>query len=141
MKIYVAAVEALKKREDRMKLTTKLVKNLVWLPVISHAKFSFPVMPLSYYAKTDHSRPLIAGLYGYSIGNGPCTLIMTTLQVSSFAKKKKKEGSLYLTTYVIHTEHAGKVLYMGLQDPCQLGKEGKNSHFFTKENTFSILMR
>jgi hypothetical protein len=96
VKIYVAAVEALKKREDRMKLTTKLVKNLVWLPVISHAKFSFPVMPLSYYAKTDHSRPLIAGLYGYSIGNGPCTLIniMTTLQVSSFAKKKKGKFTL-----------------------------------------------
>jgi hypothetical protein len=53
VKIYVAAVEALRKRKDSMKLSLppKLVKNLVWLPVISHAKFSFPVMPLSYYAK------------------------------------------------------------------------------------------
>jgi hypothetical protein len=79
-----------------------------------------------------------------SIGNGPCTLIniKPTLQVSSFAKKKKGFFlvSIYLTTYVIHTEDAGKVFYMSLQDPCQLGKGGKK-FISLQRRRFSILMR
>jgi hypothetical protein len=80
-----------------------------------------------------------------SIGNGPCTLInfMPTLQVSSVCEKKKRRfflGSLHLTTYEIHTEDAGKVFYTGLQDPCQLGKEGKNLISLQRKR-FSILMR
>jgi hypothetical protein len=64
VKIYVAAVEALrKKRKDRMNLSLppKLVEKLVWIPVIfPFVKFSFPVMGLmSYYAKTGRSRPLL----------------------------------------------------------------------------------
>jgi hypothetical protein len=50
VKIYVAAMEALKKeRQDETQVTTKI-----------GGKFSFPVACLMpYYAKTGHSRPLI----------------------------------------------------------------------------------
>jgi hypothetical protein len=45
VKIYVAAMEALKKKERGMKLSLplKLVEKLVWVPVISFCKISFPV--------------------------------------------------------------------------------------------------
>jgi hypothetical protein len=40
---------------------TKLVEKLVWVPVILFYKISFPITHLTaYYAKTGHSRPLIA---------------------------------------------------------------------------------
>jgi hypothetical protein len=60
--MYVAAVEALKKKErqDEAKLP-KLVEKLVWDPVILFCKFSFSVTHLMpYYAETGRSRPLIA---------------------------------------------------------------------------------
>jgi hypothetical protein len=45
-------------------LPTKLVKKLVWVPVISFCKISIPVMHLMpWYAETGRSRPLIAWLY------------------------------------------------------------------------------
>jgi hypothetical protein len=45
VKIYVAAMEALKKKERGMKLSLplKLVEKLVWVPVTSFCKNSFPV--------------------------------------------------------------------------------------------------
>ncbi len=45
MQINVAAVEALRKRKEGMKLSLppKLVEKLVWVPVISFGKISFPV--------------------------------------------------------------------------------------------------
>ncbi len=45
MKIYVAAVEALRKKErgDETQLPAKLVGKLVWVPVILFCKISFPV--------------------------------------------------------------------------------------------------
>jgi len=66
--IVVVQVEAVKagKGQHRMKLSLppKLVKKLVWVPVISFCKFSFPLKRLMhYYAKTGCSRPLIAWLY------------------------------------------------------------------------------
>ncbi len=69
MKIYVAAVEALriKERGDETQFPPKLVQKLVWVPVISFCKISFPVKHLMpYYAETGRSRPLIAWLYGLS---------------------------------------------------------------------------
>jgi hypothetical protein len=54
VKIYVAAVKALGKKE-------KLVEKLVWFLVVSFCKISFPVTHLMpYYDETDHSHPLIA---------------------------------------------------------------------------------
>jgi hypothetical protein len=62
VKIHVAAaVEVLrkKKREDENQFAT--VKKLVWVPVISFCKISFPLMHLmAYYAETALSRPLTA---------------------------------------------------------------------------------
>jgi hypothetical protein len=62
VKIYVAAVEALRKNERQYEtqLTTKigLVEKLGSVPVISFHKISFPVKRLMpYYAETDRSRP------------------------------------------------------------------------------------
>jgi hypothetical protein len=58
------AVEALRKKErgDETQFTTKVAgKKLVWVPVISFCKISFPVTHLmAYYAETGRSRPLIA---------------------------------------------------------------------------------
>jgi len=66
VKIHVAAaVEVLrkKKREDENQFTT--LEKLVWVPVISFCKISFPLMHLmAYYAETGLSRPLTAWLYG-----------------------------------------------------------------------------
>jgi hypothetical protein len=46
-----------------LSLPPKLVEKLVWVPVTSFCKFSFPVMGLMpYYA--GRFRPLIASLYG-----------------------------------------------------------------------------
>jgi hypothetical protein len=59
VKIYVAAVEALKKKErqDEAKLP-KLVEKLVWDPVILFCKISFSVTHLMpCYAETGRSRP------------------------------------------------------------------------------------
>jgi hypothetical protein len=57
-------VEAIRKKErqDETQFTTKIGgKKLVWVPVTSFVKFSFPVPCLRpYYAKTGYSRPLIA---------------------------------------------------------------------------------
>jgi hypothetical protein len=54
VKIYVAAVKALKGKErgDETQFTTKkLVEKRVWVPVISFSKMSFPVKHLMpYYA-------------------------------------------------------------------------------------------
>jgi hypothetical protein len=62
VKIHVAAaVEVLrkKKREDENQFTT--LEKLVWVPVISFCKISFPLMHLmAYYAETGLSRPLTA---------------------------------------------------------------------------------
>ncbi len=45
MKIYVATVEALRKkeREDETQFITKIGGKLVWVPVISFCKISFLV--------------------------------------------------------------------------------------------------
>jgi hypothetical protein len=51
--IYVAIMEALRKKErgDETQFTTKIGGKLVWVPVISFCKISFPVMHLlPYYA-------------------------------------------------------------------------------------------
>ncbi len=55
------------KRREGMKLNLppKLVEKLVWVPVISFCKISFPVKHLMpYNAETGRSRSLIAWLYG-----------------------------------------------------------------------------
>jgi hypothetical protein len=48
VKIYVAAVEALRKKErgDGTQYTTKIGGKLVWVPVILFCKISFPVTHL-----------------------------------------------------------------------------------------------
>ncbi len=63
VQVRAMAMEALKKKERGMKLSLplKLVEKLVWVPVISFWKISFPVthsMPC--YAETGRSGPLIA---------------------------------------------------------------------------------
>jgi hypothetical protein len=64
VKIYVAAVEALRKKEKiRMKLSLppKVVEKLVWVPVISFCKkISFPVMDLMPYYAPNWPFSLIA---------------------------------------------------------------------------------
>jgi len=64
VKIYVAAVKALREKErgDETQFTTKIGgKKIVCVPVISFCKISFPVKHLMpYYAETGRSRPLIA---------------------------------------------------------------------------------
>jgi len=63
VKISVAAVEALRKKErgDETQFITKIGGNLVWVPMISFCKISFPVKHLiPYYAETRRSHPLIA---------------------------------------------------------------------------------
>jgi len=59
VKISVAAVEARSgKRKEGMKLSIppELVEKLVWVPVISFCKISFPVTHLmAYYDETDRS--------------------------------------------------------------------------------------
>jgi hypothetical protein len=54
VKIYVAAVEALRKEGMKLSLPPKkLVEKLVWVPVLSFSKISFPVTHLmAYYAET-----------------------------------------------------------------------------------------
>jgi len=62
---YVAAVKALMKEGMKLNLPPKLVEKLVWVPVISFCKISFPITRLTaYYAETGESRHLIAWLYG-----------------------------------------------------------------------------
>jgi hypothetical protein len=61
---YVAAGEALRKKErgDETELPPKVVvvEKLVWVPVISFCKISFPVTHLMpYYSETGRSRPPI----------------------------------------------------------------------------------
>jgi hypothetical protein len=57
VKIYVAAVKAKRKEGMKLNLPPKLVEKLVWVPVISFCKISFPVTHLMpYYAKTGRSR-------------------------------------------------------------------------------------
>jgi hypothetical protein len=47
----------------KLSLPPTLVEKLVWLPVVSFCKISFPVTHLMpSYAETGHSRPLIAQL-------------------------------------------------------------------------------
>jgi hypothetical protein len=64
VKIYVAAVKALreKERRDDTQFTTKISgKTSLKVPVISFCKIPFPVKHLMpYYAKIGRSRPLIA---------------------------------------------------------------------------------
>jgi hypothetical protein len=63
VKISVAAVEALRKKErgDETQFITKIGGKLVWVPVISFCKISFPVEHLiPYYAETRRSHALIA---------------------------------------------------------------------------------
>jgi hypothetical protein len=58
VKIYVAIVEVLKKKErkDDIQFTTKLVEKLGWVPIISFCKILFLVTHLMpYYAKTSRS--------------------------------------------------------------------------------------
>jgi hypothetical protein len=65
VKIYVAGVEARKKKNEGMKLSLppKLVEQLVSFPVILFCKISFPVKHLMpCYAEIRRSRPLIARL-------------------------------------------------------------------------------
>ncbi len=62
MKISVAAVETLKKKEKQgeTKFTTKIGEKLV-LVLLHFVKFSFPVKRvMSYYAETCRSRPLMS---------------------------------------------------------------------------------
>jgi hypothetical protein len=49
VKIYVAAVEALRKKGKKLSLPPKLVEKLVWVPVISYCEISFPVRHLMAY--------------------------------------------------------------------------------------------
>ncbi len=59
VKIYVAAVEALRKEERGDELSSP--PKLVWVPVISFCEISFSVKHMMpYYVETGHSRPLIA---------------------------------------------------------------------------------
>jgi hypothetical protein len=63
VKIYVAIVEALRKNEEGMKLSSppKLVEKLVWVPVISFCTISFPITYLMpYCAEIGYSHHLIA---------------------------------------------------------------------------------
>jgi hypothetical protein len=64
VKISVAAVEALTKKErgDETQFITKIGGNLVWVPVTSLCKISFPPVKhlILYYAETGRSHPLIA---------------------------------------------------------------------------------
>jgi hypothetical protein len=53
VKVYVAIMEALRRKErgDETQFTTKIGGKLVWVPLISFCKISFPVMRLMpYYA-------------------------------------------------------------------------------------------
>ncbi len=65
VKIYVAAVEVIRKKERvyETQFTAKIGEKSSLAPIYFTREILFPVMPLSYYAKTDHSRPLILGLY------------------------------------------------------------------------------
>ncbi len=61
VKIYVAAVEALRKKErqDETEFTTRIAS------LFRSVKFSIPVTHLMpCYVETDCSHPLITGLYG-----------------------------------------------------------------------------
>jgi hypothetical protein len=52
VKIYVPAVETLRKEGTKLRLPPKLVEKLVWVPVFSFCKISFPVRHLMpYYAR------------------------------------------------------------------------------------------
>jgi hypothetical protein len=47
-----------KERGNEISLSPKLVEKLVWVPIISFCKISFPVTHLmTYYAETGCSRP------------------------------------------------------------------------------------
>jgi len=63
--MWQPAVETVRKKErvDETQFTTKIwwKKAIVWVPVISFCKISFPVTHLMpYYAEIGRSRPLIA---------------------------------------------------------------------------------
>ncbi len=68
VKIYVSAVEALRKKErgDETQFTTKIGgKTSLGLSYFVLCKISFPVPHLMpYYAETGRSRPLIVWIYG-----------------------------------------------------------------------------
>jgi hypothetical protein len=62
-KTEIRAEKGLRKGKPRKStsLPPKLMEKLVWVPVISFCKISFPVKHLMpYYAETDRSRPLNA---------------------------------------------------------------------------------
>jgi hypothetical protein len=66
VKIYVAAVEALrnKERQDQTQFITKIGRKTSLGPTC-FAKFWFPVAcSMHYYVETGRSRPLIGRLYG-----------------------------------------------------------------------------
>ncbi len=85
MKIYVATVEALRKKEsqDETEFTSKTAgKTSLWSQIFCYIKFSFPVTRLvPYDGETNRSRPLIVGLYENSI-------------VQSFRGKKEQAKSV-----------------------------------------------
>jgi hypothetical protein len=51
--IYIAAVEAQRKKErgDETEFTTKIGGILVWVPIISFCKISFPATHLMFYSR------------------------------------------------------------------------------------------
>ncbi len=63
VKIYVTIAEALRKKGKKTRWNSVYHQNwwkkLVWVPVISFCKFSFPVMGLMPYYYAGRSRPLI----------------------------------------------------------------------------------
>jgi hypothetical protein len=87
MKIYVAAVEALRKKEshDETEFTSKIGgKTSLGSQIFCFIKFSFPVTRLlPYHAETNRSRSLIVGLYEISI-------------VESFRGKKRTRKACFV---------------------------------------------
>jgi hypothetical protein len=82
MKIYLAAMEALRKKKGRMKvnLPPKLVENLVWVPVISFCKnFILFTRLMPYYVKIGRSHPKSRDFTNNSIALKIFTTIVANL--------------------------------------------------------------
>ncbi len=101
MKVYVAAGEELRKteRQDETQCTIKIAKNYLECKLFRFVIFSFLVTRLMpYYAKTDGSHSLIAGLLQISLLSNDFRNKNLEVTVATFVTKMSIQKSSHVTS-------------------------------------------